>query len=405
MMAARAYLGRGWAISLVPALLALASPAEAASGLGLISNGALGNVEIFNSSLINTDNSWLYVAGSSGGYAPDRLLDSRIVTQSNGSQIRVFDFGSLTVDASYTLTFAGSLSAALVASGDITINGTIVANSNSLAGGTHGASAPGATGGLLGSGSGRRIDSPCCGYDMASGGGGGGKGSSGQQGNSGSLFPSFAPNGAGGLGGSADPTPHILSGGGGGAGGVDGTDFCCFTQGGDGGAGGGAVLFATPGNLTVGVTGSITANGARGSDPNNGTGGAGGGGAGGAIWFDVDGIWTNRGTISAVGGSGGHGHVFDGPILTDFGNGGFGAGGQIVIDPSAIYNFGTIDVSDGGGGSEQGGKVALISNLVVNSGSILGAAAVPEPGSWMLMVGGFGLCGAALRRQQKAAAA
>ncbi len=234
---------------------------------------------------------------------------------------------------------------------------------------------------------------------MASGGGGGGKGSAGQQGNSGSLFPSFAPNGAGGLGGSADPTPTILRGGGGGGGGVDGFDYSSFTPGGAGGAGGGAVLFATPGNLTVGLNGSITANGERGADPNGGTGGAGGGGAGGALWFDVDGIWTNYGTVAAVGGSGGHGHVFNGPVLTDFGNGGYGAGGQIWIDPSEIHNFGTIDVSDGGGGSTLGGRVALIAPIVENAGSILGAA-VPEPTSWALMTGGFGLCGAILRRRR-----
>ncbi len=115
---------------------------QAASGLGLVSSGALGNVEFYNSSYINTDNSALYVAGSSGGMVFDRFLDSTIATQGDGSQIRVFNFGSLTVDMYISLTLIGSLPAALVASGDITIQGVVAVKSNPLAGGLHGESAP-----------------------------------------------------------------------------------------------------------------------------------------------------------------------------------------------------------------------------------------------------------------------
>ena len=41
------------------------------------------------------------------------------------------------------------------------------------------------------------------------------------------------------------------------------------------------------------------------------------------------------------------------------------------------------------------GTSANIDNLVVNV-----AAAVPEPASWAMMVGGFGMLGAAMRRRK-----
>ena len=49
----------------------------------------------------------------------------------------------------------------------------------------------------------------------------------------------------------------------------------------------------------------------------------------------------------------------------------------------------------GGGNNDQFG----LDNLTTSGGG-----AIPEPGTWALMIGGFGLAGAALRRRQAAAA-
>ncbi len=240
------------------------------------------------------------------GYVPSTLIQ-----QADGSSVRVFNYSSLTINSGVSLTLFGSLPAVLASTGDITINGAVVIQTNRLAAGADTQSAPGATGGKVGSGSGAYVGYPCCGYDVGSGGGGGGKGSAGAQGNAGSLFPGGAPNGVGGLGGSKDPTPLILSGGGGG-GGVYGTNHFNYAAGAGGGLGGGAALFVTPDNITIGATGSVLANGGRGADANYapggnaGTGGGGGGGAGGAIWFDAGGAWTNSGTISVQGGGPGY---------------------------------------------------------------------------------------------------
>ena len=384
--------------------LGLAQSANASSPLQLTSDGSLGDVTFFNSGFLNTDNSAVYYTSNTGVAIFDHYVASSVVSQAGGPDVRVFNFSSLTINANNSLTIFGSMPAALVATGDFNINGSIIVDSNKLAAGGDSQDGLGPTGGEVGSGHGRYVGDPCCGYDHSSGGGGGGNASAGQQGEAGSLFVGFGPNGAGGLGGAASLQTGILHGGGGGAGGVWGTDYYGYTAGGAGGAGGGAVLFETPGNITIGALGSVTANGDRGFDPNGGTGGAGGGGAGGDIWFDAGQTWTNYGVISATGGAGGHGAVFD-PVtnkLTSVSDGGFGAGGQILIDPQAIYNFGLIDLSDGGGGDGLGGHLTLVAPLIVNQGAIQGVAVspTPEPGTWALMLLGVGAAGAALRRRR-----
>jgi uncharacterized membrane protein YgcG len=70
------------------------------------------------------------------------------------------------------------------------------------------------------------------------------------------------------------------------------------------------------------------------------------------------------------------------------------AGGPGTSGPGAIGTF------PGGGGSSGGGSISGPNNLVVPAPPPVGA--VPEPGSWALMILGFGLIGSGLRRSQRA---
>jgi hypothetical protein len=176
------------------------------------------------------------------------------------------------------------------------------------------------------------------GYYGGEGGGGGGAGATNAGGTGGGLWglPSYgsassglgggAPGGAVGAGGtSADSreavglAPGLVSylhsnGAGGGAGGGDGTK-----KGGNGGAGGGSVRVSAP-SILIDATSSVTANGVTGSDGEaGGDPGGGAGGAGGVVAV-TGGFVNNLGTISALGGS--HGHGVGGG--KDGGNGGNG---------------------------------------------------------------------------------
>jgi hypothetical protein len=140
-----------------PAWLSTQFPALAAEpgGLALTSNGSLGDISsnfiynyISNQYTLNTNNGDLYQGNTF--VAP---LASSVVTQSDGSQVRVWDFSTFTVAQGLVLNVTGSLPGAIVASGDITVNGAI----NVSAGGGAGAigagiyapgnAAPGSTGG------------------------------------------------------------------------------------------------------------------------------------------------------------------------------------------------------------------------------------------------------------------
>ena len=397
----RRRLGARLATSAAGGLLALTFPAAAwaTSPLAIVSNNSMGAVEWTNSVALNTDTSQICGFSNTGvELCGSDVVPSTLVQQADGSSVRVFNFTSLKLDYGVGLTLQGSLPAAIVASGDIVINGTVVVNSGLHPGGHVNASALGATGGKTGSGNGRYVANCCAaGYDTASGGGGGGKASFGQQGNPGHIFFTGADNGVGGLGGVPDSHPAVLSGGGGGGGGQWGTGFATYVDGGPGGAGGGAALFETPGNMTIGLTGIIEANGAGGRESNGGPAAAGGGGAGGALWFDAGLAWINQGVITATGGAGASGRTDD-PYFGYYGDGGSGSGGEIFVDPQSITNLGLIDVSDGNGGGTNGGHVTLLAPTIVNDGAIVGvASSAPEPSTWALMFAGLGLLGGSLR--------
>jgi len=57
----------------------------------------------------------------------------------------------------------------------------------------------------------------------------------------------------------------------------------------------------------------------------------------------------------------------------------------------------------GGGGAALG--VLLIDRVTLRDAMAAGVAGVPEPAGWALMIGGFGMAGAALRRRGRGVAA
>ncbi|MFT6162678.1 MAG: UDP-3-O-[3-hydroxymyristoyl] glucosamine N-acyltransferase [Myxococcota bacterium] len=126
-------------------------------------------------------------------------------------------------------------------------------------------------------------------------GGGGGFATSGFAG-----FNANPGSGGGTIGSAAFTTLDGGSGGGGGGGGLGGAST--RYSGGGGGAGAGALRISTTGNITIGATGSIIADGGLGGSRQDvGAAGGGGAGSGGSIWLVASSI-VNDGTVSALGG-------------------------------------------------------------------------------------------------------
>lgn len=121
--------------------------------------------------------------------------------------------------------------------------------------------------------------------------------------------------------GSSGQTAYCGGGGAGGRGGsyvVDnGSSGSTSYSGGQGGYGGGTIILIVGGDLTIGSSGKIQANGARGSNGSS-SAGDGGGGGGGRIILIHRGKYTNRGSLQANGGSG-------------YGNGRAGYAGYIKV--------------------------------------------------------------------------
>lgn len=89
-------------------------------------------------------------------------------------------------------------------------------------------------------------------------------------------------------------------------------------QSGNGGGGGGTLILIVGGDLTIGASGSIQANGGGGGGSGQWYLSDGGGGAGGNVLVCYAGTLTNNGSITATGGSncGGGASNQDGPVLT-----------------------------------------------------------------------------------------
>ena len=165
---------------------------------------------------------------------------------------------------------------------------------------TNGTGGGGAAAGYNGGGTG--------GNGMSWGGGGGGGGA----GAGGSGIPGTPSPGDtyGGNGGSGPEATRVGGGGGAGAPAGEGAPDP-DGNGQDGGGTGGLLCLFVRGNLTIGPTGSVQANGGAGGPagtPGGGSNGSGGGGSGGGRLIIVHaGTYTNNGSVTADGGEGGGG--------------------------------------------------------------------------------------------------
>ncbi len=245
----------------------------------------------------------------------------------------ILNYTTVNIPTGVTVTFkknAANTPVYILATGNVTIDGTISVNGTDGSGIYPGVGGPGGfdggLGGTLNQDGGKGLG-PGGGYPGRSNpgmsyGGAGGGGGFGLTGNNGY-------NDSSALGGNTYGNINILpviGGSGGGGGGGRGS------SGGGGGGGGGAILIASSGTITISSTGSITANGGNGAGttaaPIWSSGGGGGGGSGGAIKLMADTI-AGEGTISASGGSGG---VTPGTSIT----GGSGGSGRIRLEANTV---------------------------------------------------------------------
>jgi hypothetical protein len=243
----------------------------------------------------------------------------------------VFNFTTVNVQSGATLKFRkNSLNSpvTILASGDVTIDGTI--NVSGQAGNyiIPGEGGPGGFDGGVGGvvkDKGKRGEGPGGGVGglpnliQTSYGGNAEGGAFSASGVNGDTINSSVPGASGSVAyGNERIIPLIGGSGGGGGGGTT------SRVGGAGGGGGGAILIASSESITV--NGAILANGGRGADGEaTAGGGGGGGGAGGAIRLITD-VLNGNGTISAVGGAGGWQYSYYGY------NGGAGSDGRIRIE-------------------------------------------------------------------------
>lgn len=269
--------------------------------------------------------------GSGFGYVDD--IEFQIV-----GTVAVFRFTNLTITG--TLMLRGSNAVALVATGNIVVDGVLVAS------GTCSGSAAG-PGGFIG-GLGRKTAAgPGGGVGATSNTGGGGGGGHGAVGGTGGI--------AAGGGVHGDPLIALVGGGGGGGGGSNNDSALA------GGGGGGAVQLVANGTITFG-DGGINAGGCGG----NGSGnyGGGGGGAGGTILIEAAKVELGAVTTLAVnGGGGGGGSGNDGSngalatarTLGGTPGGGGGSGGLGgALGVVAGGPGGDVAQNDGGGGGSVG---------------------------------------------------
>lgn len=243
--------------------------------------------------------------GTDGDFTP--TANTVLQVPANG----VFNFGTVNIPTGVTVTFtknANNTPVTILATGNVTIAGTISVNGSGGNNVTPGLGGPGGFDGGVGgyiNSAGFRGQGPGGGVAATGAGGGGGFGDTGATaGNAVNSCGGWYGNG-GASGGGAYGNANLLAliGGSGGGGGSGTSGYV----GGAGGGGGGAIVIASSG--TISVTGAITANGGPGADYSFSYSScnwsyvhySGGGGSGGAIRL-VANMITGEGAISAAGG-------------------------------------------------------------------------------------------------------
>ncbi|MBI4654124.1 MAG: hypothetical protein HY752_03925 [Nitrospirae bacterium] len=289
--------------------------------------------------LLLTSTAYAFDSGSTGADgAFNPTANTEVTLPADGK----LNYTTVNIPTDVTVTFkknSANTPVYILATGDVTIAGTINVNGTDGSGIYPGrGGAGGFDGGLggygginnqvggkgLGPGGGNPGDFGSGGSsDLGGAGGGGGFGLGGSN-----ATAYYAPGGSGGgTYGNEKILPAI--GGSGGGGGAGSKRSSCPFSGGGGGGGGGAILIASSG--TIRVTGSITANAGKGGNGDGGgCAGGGGGGSGGAIKL-MAGTIDGNGTISASGGVGG----------TYFG--GAGGGGRIRFEANNVSWTGTVN--------------------------------------------------------------
>lgn len=246
-------------------------------------------------------------------------------TDQNG--VAVFSFGNVNIPSGVTINASGNLPFEIVASGSLSLAGTINGSGTSAVRGT----TTTATAGGPGGGSGGATTG-----DAGGGAGGGGSNSNAENGAGGGGFggagaPGGVDSGTAGAGGDVYGNLNTALQGGSGGGGGGSTP---------GGAGGGAVELAGS-SVTIASGGQVLMNGGVGD---TGTGGASGGGSGGGIILNGNSVSVN-GTLSVAGGDGGAGGCC--------GDGGGGGGGQIAYQAASLFVTGTTDIAGGASGAHS----------------------------------------------------
>lgn len=261
--------------------------------------------------------------GALGAFNPQANIEVDISLYPDGK----LNYTTVNIPTGVTVTFkknTANTPVYMLATGDVTIAGTISVNGTDGSGIYPGRGGPGGFDGGLGG-------SPSSQGGNGLGPGGGGPGSvnyssfstAGGGGGFGSKGANGGWNNGGGSGGSsygnAKIIPMIGGSGGGGGSGYSSQPYP------GGGGGGGAILIASSSTITV--TGSITANGGRGAESTSSWAGGGGGGSGGAIKLMAESI-SGNGTISASGGAGG--------------DGGAGGSGRVHFEANNVSWTGTV---------------------------------------------------------------
>ncbi len=278
-----------------------------------------------------------FSSGSTGADGPlNPTANTTLTLPPNG----VFNFTTVNIPAGVTVTFtrnAANTPVILLATGDVTINGTLVVDGGAAS--AFGRPGRGGPGGFDGGAGADGVSTTLGGFGLGPGGGapgngqtaGGGGGGYGSGGTGGLATPGTGTPGAGGAAYGSVVLRPILGGSGGGGGGA----ILGQAVGGGGGGGAGAiviasstgVVFNTPSDLNVTVMRAIGGNGSSTTGPD---GGGGGGGSGGAIRVIAPTI-SGSGRLFATAGSAGS--------L----NGGGGATGRIRLDTTTLTFGGTTD--------------------------------------------------------------